>query len=602
MNIYALFCSSDTSKDAIATAIFVNLVIPLMLADRKRVYDNARQALQPISHSLNSLLDIAREDEDDEEDEDYMEEEEEDVKEQERPSIPLFDSDSDIDSDSDEAASLENNTLLDELDELYAPFRSTCPAELVYPSPFTPGKSSTLDSAKLKFSPVEQAKINVLLAEAESSDKSDLEYCTRELYYILLKRGLELRKECATAGANGDPDRKVKMPRMCFSLDGAKDQLDVISELLAPLTKQQRMEILKYAGGSSSFEQPNDLMKGFMIFRRFIKSAQYGNWDPTSTACSAHVTRLEEKLTKDGMKKSSKEGYLKLFHALEFIVQRAWSASNVQKGWEILSAARPGQYDSILEMSSRWSTLNKEQKQQVRSSIHPLAETMATDRGFMDERVMRNLLGDDILGGESDTGSNSSESDDDTPIDKSKGRKRSPPKSVKNLEELTLNRQRAVVVSGERARHVVSVRAQVKALNQIHADLKKSLSMLPSPPLPSVQPIVPLASSTSSAAPSSSSSSSSSAPSVAAPASTIRAAAGLAVQGGAAAAAAAPTAKKVVKKILKTSCEHPDCDKDGPTDLSRCDLCYMTFCQECFTDEKKVIHQNGKVCKKLSYR
>ena len=57
-----------------------------------------------------------------------------------------------------------------------------------------------------------------------------------------------------------------------FSLDGDQQQLFLITEmLLAPFTKQQRIEILKFAGGGSSFHQPNDLIKGF-IFRRFLKS------------------------------------------------------------------------------------------------------------------------------------------------------------------------------------------------------------------------------------------------------------------------------------------------------------------------------------------
>lgn len=78
------------------------------------------------------------------------------------------------------------------------------------------------------------------------------------------------------------------------------------------------------------------------------------------------------------MDKAQMEYLLKVFYATEFVVPRAWSVSNNQKGWDVFRAAKPRKYDSILEMSTRRSTLDDEQIKKVRDSSHPLAETMGT--------------------------------------------------------------------------------------------------------------------------------------------------------------------------------------------------------------------------------
>ena len=138
---------------------------------------------------------------------------------------------------------------------------------------------------------------------------------------------LRLRRTCAGPRRSESADARVDLQRMMFSLDGDQEQLFLITELLAPLTKQQRIEVLKYAGGSSSFQQPNDLMKGFMIFRRFLKSPLYKAWNPSADPPSAQLAKLERKLREDGMDKASMEGFLKVFRATEFVVPRAWSVS-----------------------------------------------------------------------------------------------------------------------------------------------------------------------------------------------------------------------------------------------------------------------------------
>lgn len=122
------------------------------------------------------------------------------------------------------------------------------------------------------------------------------------MYAKLVAKGLELRLRRTCAGprrrsASADDDPRVKrQQRMMFSLDGDQQQLFLITEMLAPLTTQQRIEILKFAGGSSSFQQPNDLMKGFMIFRRFLKSKLYKSWNPSAAPPTAQFVKFERKL------------------------------------------------------------------------------------------------------------------------------------------------------------------------------------------------------------------------------------------------------------------------------------------------------------------
>lgn len=581
----------------IAQAIMTNLVIPLLIEDRKRVYNSSLRAMMPIVNSLETLMAISHNDDDDDDDDDYVEED--DVLEPEnhgRKAISLF---SDSDSDEDLPPDLKH------ISDIYAAHHSKCPAHLEFPSPYAQSKTSNLDSVTLKFTGGEQAKVDSILSHSDSSSTNELEADVRELYATLIARGCVLRKMCSTGpGTDSEAaNSTANIPRGLFTLDGDLEQLKVITELLAPLTKQQRLEILKYAGGSSSFQQPNDLMKGFMIFRQFLQSPAYKAWVPDDTTRSVHIGKLEAKLKKDGMEKSSIEGFVKVFHSLDFIVPRCWSMTNVQKGWEMFTATSPGKYDPILRMSSKWEFLTDVQKQKVRDAIHPLAETMATGRGFIDEKIMMNLLGEDILGvpPSPESGSEGSDSDESDAAPRSNksegggGRKRPPPKADgkrKGLEEKTLNRQRAVVVTGTNQRFLIDLRVQIKAMKEIHADLKRAIALVPAPPPPRPSTAPELSTSTSSSSSSSKSAASTTAASASAATATT----------SQTRPASAPTtsSKRTVKKSqVKDHCQNTDCAGTN-TDLTRCPLCYMTFCGDCSTPDARKKHQAGRMCKTLS--
>jgi hypothetical protein len=596
--IYALFCSSKTSKEEIATMIFSNFVCPLLIDYRKRVLDSANRALQPIKNTLATLLRIAGDDDDDDDDDDYVGSEQSDD-EGERARASLFD---DSSSDNDEEKTSAEKKLLD---ELYLPVYSECPSQLEFPSPFETSTTATLDSATLKFTPTEQVKLNQVLNQSDSTSATQLQKDVGELYMLLLAKGLGLRKSCVDPpDAFEDDASGFKIPkRMVFTLDGDLEQIRTITELLFPLTKQQRLEVLKFAGGSSSFQQPNDLMKGFMIFRRFILSPQYKSWNPSKDTPSSSLQKLEMKFVADKMEKASMEGYLKIFRSLDFIVPRAWSVVNVQKGWEIFKSASPGEYDSILEMSTRWPLLSEAQKQKVRDSIHPLAETMATNRGLLDESIMQNMLGSEILGEEpaveasieSDSESESEPESDSESARPGKrqeegGRKRGPPRAVKPLAELILNRQRAVVVSSNRARFTVAVRAKIKALKAIHTDLKKMIAELPPPPPPRQS------------APDGSSSSSSFSSSSAAAATVSGAATASGVPRPVTPTEDSVNPTRVTASKLKKVCESSSCSVEVPRGLARCNYCYMTFCEACSSADLIALHHKSMMCKKKSNR
>ena len=351
---------------------------------------------------------------------------------------------------------------------------------------------------------------------------------------------------------------------------------------------------------------------------KFVHSTMYTNFNPWTDPSKMPLCakNLERILRENKMKKPSCDAYVKFTATFDFLKAQAFSQKNIRLGWRLYRGL-PKNEDAIFEQCTDWPTYTDEMKQRVRDSIAPLTVSMQAGHGIIDERLMRELLGDEIMGprpSSSAAGPETSDSDDDdesSDDDSGERKTRSEAaasaavtkKAKKELRKRPLHHQRTAVMTAPGFRYLVHHRGLHKQFKAIYDDLKVAIKALPKETLQRAASAAAAASSSSAAATaaasatagSSSSSSSSSA---------AAAAAGQPTPASAPAAsstAAAPPGGKV-KKHLKKCCENTNCAQTVPTGLTRCEHCYMTFCGECSSVTTLAVHHASIVCKKLSFR
>lgn len=407
---------------------------------------------------------------------------------------------------------------------------------------------------------------------------------------------------------------KIKIIKWGLCTDGEETQIRILTELMNGLTEMQRLEIIKWAGSCSGTLQPNDLMRGFAITRRFITSQVYRDWEPSydPNKQSLAARNLQSILTAKKMAKGHRDTFVKFVDSLSFLKPQAFSKKNILKGWSIYNS---DSVDTILEQCTTWPDFSSEQKQRVRDAIPFLTTSMGAGLGMIDEDLMQKLLGPEILGTlraaptapETNTDSEDPNSDSDSSAEDARttrGAARVLEVSRKKALKLRpVYCQRTAVITSPGCRFLVAHRNRLKLFKEAFSDLKEAIKIQQQEQLSS-RPVAGSGetSSSSTATTSTNSASASSAAATKKPktASTTTSTSASGSAGGPQPAAAS-AGKRVVRRQKRKQCEDMNCGSNSD-DLVQCTECWATFCTECYTEVYKTRHQDGRFCMEASNR
>lgn len=195
--------------------------------------------------------------------------------------------------------------------------------------------------------------------------------------------------------ANGEGDAASpagvsKRPRIIITFDGEREHLDASMDLLVDNPpaefKDQDIEIVKFAAACSKIQQPNDVSPAFMVLKQ---SAKLGVEAPAPK----YLTQLLDKVLAP-LEGSSKSTYMEFLQHIAVHVSKAFTASNIAKGWAI-SGNYPLDYSVIMHRCTTWKLLNEQQAKAIEAALPELVE-QAAHLGELDDEAMQAAVGSAI--------------------------------------------------------------------------------------------------------------------------------------------------------------------------------------------------------------
>lgn len=126
----------------------------------------------------------------------------------------------------------------------------------------------------------------------------------------------------------------LTMPSIVFSLDGDFPQLNAIMSVLLEKYRGQHIIWLKFAGGCSLSQQPDDLIKSFPIIKGVVKSYNYTaayEFQPNFSK----IAKVEKLLKSCGVKQRSKQTFLQYITRQSDMDSKGFTNVIVKRGWQL---------------------------------------------------------------------------------------------------------------------------------------------------------------------------------------------------------------------------------------------------------------------------
>jgi hypothetical protein len=175
--------------------------------------------------------------------------------------------------------------------------------------------------------------------------------------------------------------------RLILSIDGEHFQLQAV-DYFAKLDKYSNLEFLKWAASCSFFQQPNDLMKSFVLTRKRSKQRE-GNAARTGIDSEIYFQAFQRILK--GLPASSRNTYLKYFAECPADIQYAFSYTDIRSGWKKAGICPI----DIVQMLCKWPSFAEITTAQGEGLVKIIEEKLipfARREGYIDDKTLYDAI------------------------------------------------------------------------------------------------------------------------------------------------------------------------------------------------------------------
>lgn len=174
----------------------------------------------------------------------------------------------------------------------------------------------------------------------------------------------------AAAPAGGDAEDIIR--KILLMLHGEFNKVDdILNNGIGLRAKLSTADIMKLAAACSKTQQANDVMKAFLILHAYFRSNQFYTYDLTKGATPVYMKDIMTMMAP--IPKASRDVFQRYFHALEHIVNSAYSTTNILHGYEKCGMAFPPSVDTILKNCPSLDNLFTDEYAVVRDAVFEIA-------------------------------------------------------------------------------------------------------------------------------------------------------------------------------------------------------------------------------------
>ena len=176
--------------------------------------------------------------------------------------------------------------------------------------------------------------------------------------------------ECSTANSISLPPLSPIKTAVLF-LDGEYNQIK--DGGAGQYARENNMILFKFAASCSKTQQPNDVMKSFMILHKFFRSQQFKNFDVTTALRPAYLVDLQKILAP--VPKASRDTFVRYFLSLPFVFDNAFFKSTIMNGYTKTGVGWPFTVDRILRNCPNIESKYAAEMESIKNHIYEIAAT-----------------------------------------------------------------------------------------------------------------------------------------------------------------------------------------------------------------------------------
>ena len=161
--------------------------------------------------------------------------------------------------------------------------------------------------------------------------------------------------------------------RIVWSFDGDIPQIQaLLEEEMAAYIEEHRVELFKFAAACSAKQQPNDVMKGFLVLKRLLRSLKFKYSELQEVEVPSYMANLKKFLKRNSTFDSEERELVESFFSkLPQVLRVSMSPKIIADGYRGLV---PFDKVHLLTQCTSWNRYSEETQQQVIQSIPKLAK------------------------------------------------------------------------------------------------------------------------------------------------------------------------------------------------------------------------------------
>ena len=207
--------------------------------------------------------------------------------------------------------------------------------------------------------------------EIQASDNvSPSQYFTRR---NRRKRMMDFTAENLGVEKEIEETANIRLDRLVWSFDGDIPQIQaVLEEEMAAYTEKHRIELFKFAAACSGKQQPNDVMKGFLVLKRLLRSLKFKYSELQEVEIPSYMPNLKLFLQKNSTFDSKERQLVEsFFEKLPQVLRVSMSPKIIADGYRGLI---PFDKEYLLSQCTYWDKFSEETQQHILKSIPKLAK------------------------------------------------------------------------------------------------------------------------------------------------------------------------------------------------------------------------------------
>lgn len=189
--------------------------------------------------------------------------------------------------------------------------------------------------------------------------------------------------KAVVGGATAPP----QLPRIILTLDGEEKHLSAVLKIVVDsgLAKAHGIELVKFSASASKTQQPSDSGPMYKVLKQALRAVP----PPFTAAYNALIAEYLKPI-----EAASRKLFLDFINNLPVLLDKAFTAWNVLRGWEV-TGLWPFVPEKILARCTSWVGLPRHAQTSVRRQLEWLTLTVSTS-GELLERNLDICLGDTL--------------------------------------------------------------------------------------------------------------------------------------------------------------------------------------------------------------